>query len=580
MAENRVRFRADLDDKVSGKLSKIRDNFDRLGKSKGAKVFLQGVGLGVGQSAFNLLGSAASAAGDFIGDSIRAASDLNETLSKSRVVFGSAAGGIEEFGNSSAKALGISKNAAVGAAATFGNLFTGLGKGQGEAAAMSKTLVALASDLASFNNMDPTDVLEKLRAGLAGEAEPLRSVGVFLNEAKVKAKAMELGLADANGEISDGAKITARYNLILQETTTAQGDFARTADALANSQRTANAQLEDAQGALGQKLLPAQLEVTKAQIDLFTSLETFGDMMAGKTTPETIALAAVLGRLSDEQAAAAIATLDHRRAMQFMAGATKDDRIATDQLTASQLKAEEATEEFSKDLRTAKQRADDLKDALRDAATSIIADYYDPIQMKEERLENKRTIAAAKRILESSTATKAEKADAKAQITDAQRRNDELAVELLRTGKLSKKSHDGLIDDLKERLKTATGAEKKYIKDLLAEIRKLDGVTAYINIVNKIRTVGVGATVHAGGFAEGGYIPPNRLATVGEEGPETIMTGRQGATVFPNGAGPGGNMTFVYSPTYSTASPAEAQAFASAAIPGLVREMRRQRLVA
>jgi hypothetical protein len=439
---------------------------------------------------------------------------------------------------------------------------------------MSKNLVALASDLASFNNLDPTDVLEKLRAGLAGEAEPLRSVGVFLNEAKVKAKAMELGLADAHGEISDGAKITARYNLILQETTTAQGDFARTADGLANSQRSANAQLEDAQAALGQKLLPAQLEVTKSQINLFTSLEAIGDALSNKTTPEVIALHAVMGNLTDAEAAAATAALKTRDALAFMAGATKDDRKATEGLTASQLKAMEATKEFGKDLRTAKDRADDLKDALVDAANAIISGYYDPIQAKEERLENKRDIAAAKRILASSTATAAEKADAKSQITAAQRDNDRLAVELLRTGKLSKKSHDTLIEDLRARLQSASAAERRYIKDLLAEIRKLDGTTAYINIVNRIRTVGVGSAVHAGGFAEGGYIPPNHLATVGEQGPETIMVGRQGATVFPNGSG--STVNFTYAPTYSSASPSEAQAFSQMVLPGLIREMRRQ----
>ena len=43
---NSVRFKASLDDKVSGKLGKIRDDFDRLGKSKGAATVLQGVGVG------------------------------------------------------------------------------------------------------------------------------------------------------------------------------------------------------------------------------------------------------------------------------------------------------------------------------------------------------------------------------------------------------------------------------------------------------------------------------------------------------------------------------------------------------
>ena len=49
---------------------------------------------------------------------IKFASDLNETLTKSRVVFGKFAADIEQMGDSAASSLGMSKNAAIGAAAT------------------------------------------------------------------------------------------------------------------------------------------------------------------------------------------------------------------------------------------------------------------------------------------------------------------------------------------------------------------------------------------------------------------------------------------------------------------------------
>src|SRR3990172_1181647 len=262
--------------KASSDLDKLKDKFTALQK-QGAKGFAIGVGAAVTTKAFDVLGMAASAAADFIGDSIGAASDMNETLSKSKVIFGGSAEAVEDFGNTAAKSMGISKQAAIEASATFGNLFVGLDLGQQKAADMSKGIVTLAGDLASFNNLDPTVVLEKLRSGLAGEAEPLRSVGVFLSETKVKAKAAELGLAGAHGELSDGAKVLARYQLILEETTTAQGDFARTADGAANSQRILNAEFEDSKALLGEKLLPTVKDTTKAGIeavDMFMDLDT------------------------------------------------------------------------------------------------------------------------------------------------------------------------------------------------------------------------------------------------------------------------------------------------------------------
>jgi len=279
VATNTARFRTVIDDKVSGTLDRIADKFDRLGGKGSAASLFGNVGAKAVAKGFDLIGRAADVAVDFIGDSIGAASDLNETLSKSRVIFGDVADDVEDFGDTTADALGISKQAAIEAAATFGNLFVGLDLGTDKAADMSKELVGLAGDLASFNNLDPTEVLDKLRSGLAGESEPLRSLGVFLNEAKVKAKAMELGLADAHGELTEGAKVQARYALILEETTTAQGDFARTAEGAANKQRIQNARLKDAQAILGQKLLPLQLKLTDALIEAIPVIEKLADAL-------------------------------------------------------------------------------------------------------------------------------------------------------------------------------------------------------------------------------------------------------------------------------------------------------------
>jgi hypothetical protein len=102
-------------------------------------------------------------------------------------------------------------------------------------------------------------------------------MGVFLSEAKVKAKAMEMGLADAHGELSEGAKVLARYQLILDETRTAQGDFARTSDQLANQQRIRNAELINAQAELGESFAPLELQITKWQRDFLRGIGVVAD---------------------------------------------------------------------------------------------------------------------------------------------------------------------------------------------------------------------------------------------------------------------------------------------------------------
>lgn len=187
---------------------------------------------------------------------VASASDLEESMNKVSVVFGETGDEITTWSENTATSMGISQQNALEAAGTFGNLFSAMEVGQQDTADMSTGLVQLASDLASFNNLDPTEVLEKLRSGMVGQSEPLRALGVNLTAAAVETKAFELGLADANGVLTEADLVTARYALIMEQTTLAQGDFARTSDGLANSTRINKAEFANLSAQLGTILIP------------------------------------------------------------------------------------------------------------------------------------------------------------------------------------------------------------------------------------------------------------------------------------------------------------------------------------
>lgn len=223
-----------------------------------------------------------------------AASDLNESMSKAGVVFDDVSGQVTAWSENSAKAMGMSQQQALEAAGTFGNLFTSMGMAEGSAADMSTGIVGLAADLASFNNIGSPEALEKLRAGLVGEAEPLRTLGVNLTAASTEAKALEMGLAATTDELTPAMLMQARYAIILEQTTSAQGDFARTSDGAANSLRIAQAQIGNAAASLGTILLPIVTQVIQKVSELigrFQSLST-----GTKTTILVVAgIAAVAG---------------------------------------------------------------------------------------------------------------------------------------------------------------------------------------------------------------------------------------------------------------------------------------------
>ena len=192
---------------------------------------------------------------------VNASSDLTEAQTKVQAVFKDSADEIFAFADGSAARIGFAESAALEALGTFGNFFTSSGLATEQAAEMSQVLVDLAADLASFNNIDTQDAFIKLRAGLAGEIEPLRAIGISITEAETKAKALELGLVDLGEEVGQAEKLQARYALILEKSANAQGDFARTSDGLANQQRILRAQFEDIITVVGAPLVSPLLSL-------------------------------------------------------------------------------------------------------------------------------------------------------------------------------------------------------------------------------------------------------------------------------------------------------------------------------
>jgi hypothetical protein len=154
------------------------------------------------------------------------------------------------------------------AAGAFGTFGKAAGLGGQDLATFSNDFTALATDLASFNNTSPEEAVQAIGAALRGEAEPLRRFGVLLNDATLKQEALNLGIYDGKGALTAQQKILAAQSAIYKQTTDAQGDFLRTSDGLANSQRTLSAEFANIQAQLGQKLLPLMEDFTRSLLNI------------------------------------------------------------------------------------------------------------------------------------------------------------------------------------------------------------------------------------------------------------------------------------------------------------------------
>ena len=220
---------------------------------------------GFGNSVSKFLGPAliagAAAAGAFavkLGvDAVNAASDLLETQNKVGVIFGESSQAILDFADTSVTALGQTETQALEAAATFAQFGKAAGLAGNDLVDFSTEFVTLSADLASFNNSSPEEAITALGSALRGEAEPLRRFGVLLDDATLKTKAMEMGISDGTSKLTTQQKVLAAHAVVLEQTTDAQGDFARTADGLANTTRILSAAVEDAKAEIGLGLVAA-----------------------------------------------------------------------------------------------------------------------------------------------------------------------------------------------------------------------------------------------------------------------------------------------------------------------------------
>jgi hypothetical protein len=242
-------------DEGTRKASKFGDSMRRVGE------------VAAGVLAADLAKVAASKAIDFFKSSAEAASSLGESMNAVSKVFGTGSAKINEFGQDSAKAVGLSTRAFNEMATTLGAGLRNAGLTVDQTADKTIALTKRASDMASVFNTDVSEALQAIQAGLRGEADPLERFGVGLSAAAVQSRALaDSGKASA-AELSNQEMALARINIIMDQTASSAGDFAQTSNGLANAQRIATAQIENAQAKIGQGLLPVLGKAAQAAGD-------------------------------------------------------------------------------------------------------------------------------------------------------------------------------------------------------------------------------------------------------------------------------------------------------------------------
>lgn len=166
--------------------------------------------------------------GSTIGEFVNQSNNYIENMNLFSVSMGEAAGRAREFIDEFTNVLGVDPSNTMRYMGMFNTLIEGFGLSSDAAYTMSQNLTQLSYDMSSFLNIPIDDAMQKLKSGISGEIEPMRAVGVALDEASLQETAYALGIDRKVSSMTRAQKTELLYQQIMSRTITMQGDMART----------------------------------------------------------------------------------------------------------------------------------------------------------------------------------------------------------------------------------------------------------------------------------------------------------------------------------------------------------------
>ena len=259
MASDAFKLQGTIDVDVNEAVSSLK-KVDSTVESSGSKMDgfsskIAGVGKAL-VAAFSV-----KAIADFGAKCLNAASDVEEMENKFAVVFDGMVDDVDAWASKFSDSIGRNKNEIKTYLADNQNMFVGMGMTREAGAEMSEQLVSLALDLASFNNLNEADAVEKMSKAIMGETESAKSLGAVLND-NTRALAMEaLGMQGKFDKLTEAQKMEVNYQAILMQSTDAVGDAERSANSYANQIRRTQAKMQEFIQTLGAYFLPIATKV-------------------------------------------------------------------------------------------------------------------------------------------------------------------------------------------------------------------------------------------------------------------------------------------------------------------------------
>lgn len=251
----RIRL-TDLDNDLKGVYARLNQLESNITKTTipAQKNFKEMFGAVVtGQAALQLAQKGFSLLTGAIQDSIKVSTESQEMISKYDVVFAGMGSASEDAARKFSDSFDLAGATAKEMLGNTGNLLQGMGATREESLKLSLEVNTLAGDLASFTNNQGGSkaASEALTKALLGEKESMKTLGIALLDSDVNVRVAKNGQDQLTGTALKLAKAQATLQLITEQSKNAIGDYARTSDSVANTQKRAAERTKELQIAIG-----------------------------------------------------------------------------------------------------------------------------------------------------------------------------------------------------------------------------------------------------------------------------------------------------------------------------------------
>jgi len=182
----------------------------------------------------------------------KAASDLEETQGKFNTVFRGSTEVAEQFAKELQTSYATSEEEAKRFLSTIQDTLVPMGLMRDEATNISGSVVKLAADLGSFNNLPTEEVVKAIQSAMVGNLETVRKFGISLRAASIDQAILNKGMAKSSDEITEAQRVQERLTQIMAGSSDAIGDMARTSESFANQTKKLNAEWNNFLVTLGQ----------------------------------------------------------------------------------------------------------------------------------------------------------------------------------------------------------------------------------------------------------------------------------------------------------------------------------------